>query len=700
MRTGRRRTTPALLIASALVAALTLPAATADATAAPAHHRIAGFTARHSAWEAAYEKAFAALPTGALARKYTVGLTSRPGLLATAGDWQRVQYVMHKLRSFGLHPELKTYYTYLSVPKKVSVRMTKPYRFHAANKERKRPWQRHYDEVVVGYNALSPSGNVTAPVVYVNYGTPADYARLSKLGVSVKGKIAIARYGSVFRGVKAHEADKRGAVGVLIYSDPADDGYVQGPVYPKGPWRPADGIQRGSIQYLWTYPGDPLTPGHAATRHAKRLDPAKARDLPRIPTTPLSWASAKPILANLHGPAAPKSWQGGLPFRYHVGPGRSTVHLHLKIAYRVKPIWNVLVHLRGTKHPEQQVMLGGHRDAWTYGSNDDGTGSVNALQIARGLGLLVKKGWRPDRTITLAWWDGEEYGLYGSTEYAEQRAAQLRNVVAFLNMDIAGGKFFFAGAVPSLDRLLLASSRRAPWPGYSSLYAAWSAQYGGKPPTVDRLGSGSDYTAYLERYGVPAADFGADTPGGYYHCSCDDVYWMNHFGDPTYRYHVGVTTAVGVMTLRLANANVPDFDYATYAAEVGSYLRDLAGEQPGVWLRSALRAAKAWEAAAARLSARTSALLRSHPHASGRFDAITRALMANERALLVRAGIPSRHWYRHQLYAPGKDTGYAAEFLPGIRDALAMGNRARAQWYVAALTASLRRATAQLEQVS
>jgi N-acetylated-alpha-linked acidic dipeptidase len=702
----------AVLTAACAVAALGATAGAASAapkasssaarTRADASSNIAGFTPAHSAWEQQYEKAFAALPTPALARQYTYGLTSYPGLVATSGDKRRVNYTVRLLRSFGLDPIVKTYYTYLSVPKKVSVTMVKPFRFHAANKENRAPGERDYADMVVGYNALSPSGNVTAPAVYVNYGTPADYAELAKLGVSVKGKIAISRYGANFRGVKVHEAQIHGAVGSVIYSDPQQDGYTQGPVFPKGPWRPADGIQRGSIQYLWEYPGDPLTPGHASTKNAPRIAPSKAADLPRLPSTPISYGSAKPMLANLGGPVAPASWQGGLPFTYHVGGQRVKIHLDLDIHFQTKPIWDVLVRIPGSTHPGQQIMLGAHRDAWTYGSDDNGSGAVNVLQIARSLGMLLKQGWRPDRTITLALWDGEEYGLYGSTEYAEQQGAGLDHTVAYLNMDIAGGKYFGASAVPSLDNLVRQVAAQVPWPGYTNLYAAWSAESGGGTPQLDRLGSGSDYTAYLDRYGVPSADIGGGTPSGNYHCSCDNVYMESHFIDPTWQYHVGVTRAIGLVMLRLANADVPELNYADYAKAVKSYLADVPTIEQQVYGRQVLdlthvnNVVAQWQQAASALNNRTDSLLARGSGTAAQFRTITTALLADERALLTSAGVPGRTWYRHQIYAPGTTTGYAAEYLPALTDALNSGNIPLARAYLSYLVGSLQQATALL----
>ncbi len=701
-----RLTTRRIVLAAGTVAAVAVtglaPIASAH-TPSPDVARIAGFTPQRSGWEQQYEQAFSDLITPDLAKQYTHGLTTYPGLVATSGDWRRVQYTVGLLRSFGLQPQVKTYFTYLSVPRKVSVDMVAPYHFHAANKEQPGPGEKDFADVVVGYNALSPSGNITAPIVYVNYGSPADYAELAKMGVSVKGKIALSRYGQNFRGVKVDQAQVHGALGSIIYSDPQQDGSTRGPVFPAGPWRAPDGIQRGSVQYLWTYPGDPLTPGYAATKNAARIPPSQAADLPGIPSTPISYKSATPMLANIGGPVAPASWQGGLPFTYHVGGGDVRVHLDLNIAYQTKPIWDVLVTIPGTSQTQQRILLGAHRDAWTYGSDDNGSGSVNVLQIARGLGTLLKQGWRPQRTVTLALWDGEEYGLYGSTEYAEQQAQALDNTVAYLNMDIAGGQSFGASAVPSLDDVIREVTQDVPWPGYTSLYAAWSANSGGQTPQLGRLGSGSDYTAYLQRYGVPAADIGGGTGSGDYHCVCDNPYMEDHFIDPTYEGHVGVTRAIGLTALRLADANVPELHYANYADAVADYLAGLPAIENQVYGREVLdltgaqQADAAWQQAASTLDQHTEQLLAGDQGTGPDYATVTAALMQQERALLTSAGVPGRPWYQHQIYAPGTTTGYAVEFLPALTDALTSGNISHAKAYLGYLVGSLDRATAQLQ---
>jgi N-acetylated-alpha-linked acidic dipeptidase len=688
------------LVAALVTAPQTATAGTAQADGGP---RLTGFTRAHSATELAAEKAFKKVPSTTVARRLDGYLSRKTGLLGTQGDWRRVQYVVRKLRSYGLTPHVETVYPYMSVPKHISLVMTAPKRHVARTNEKCRAVETDCKDVVVGYNALSPSGDVKGQVVYVNYGTTEDYQVLARKGVSVKGKIVLARYGKVFRGVKTNLAAEHGAKGVLLYSDPADDGYTKGAVYPSGPWRAPDGIQRGSIQELWLYGGDPLTPGWKATKYAKRINP-KRSNIGKIPTTPIGYGSAKPMLKALRGPKAPKSWQGGLPFTYRNGAGPTRVHMKLDIAYKVKPIWNVTATIRGAVHPHQVVYLGAHRDTWTYGSDDNLSGAETVMQIGRGLGKLLKSGWRPDRTIKLATWDGEEYGLFGSTEHAEgQGQSRLDHVVAYVNMDGAAGQDFGASAVPSLDRLVFDTTKSVQWPHTGgTIYADWAAKSGGSP-TVARLGSGSDYTAYLDHFGVPAVDIGASTPSGDYHCACDNNYMERTFIDPGWHYHVAMAKEAGIVTMRLAGSDAVLLRYRSYANEVGTYLQEFAKAQRTAYGRQVvdisrdLRQAKLWAQAAAAEQARQRTLLQSGR--TGPLQDMNRRLMAVERDLLTRSGLPGRPWYRHQIYAPGVNQGYGTQELPGLHDALFLHhNPAQAKRYEAKLFASLRAATATLRK--
>lgn len=698
------RVVPVAAVAMIATGAVAVPTGAASAASHGSGGRLSGFTPRHSRQEKAHEKAYLKLPSTGVAQRLDKFLSRKPGLVATSGDWRRVQYIARKFRSYGLRARVETYYTYLSIPKHIAVSETAPRQVQALTKEPRYPWNHDFKNMVVGYNALSPSGDVTAPAVYVNYGTVADYKTLAKKGISVKNKIVIARYGKVFRGVKVKLAARHGAEGVVLYSDPADDGYVKGTTYPAGPWRAPQGIQRGSIQELTKYAGDPLTPGYAATKNAHRIPPSKA-NLGKIPSDPIGYGSARPMLADLSGPKAPKSWQGGLPFTYHIGSGPTRVHLDLKIDYKIKPIWDITATIPGAVHPHQKVMLGAHHDTWTYGSFDNLSGTEAVMQVARGLGRLLKHGWRPNRTIVLASWDGEEYGLYGSTEYAEQRGAKgLRNVVGYINLDEAAGRDFFASGVPSLDKLIYQTTKLVHQPGTSTtIYGDWSKRSHGKP-TIDRLGSGSDYTAFLDHFGVPAIDPGASTPGGEYHCACDNYYWMTHFGDPTWAYHKAMAQEVGLLTMRLADADIAQLRYAPYAAAIRSYLRGFQKAQHKQFGRQVIHVhrdivlARAWQRAARHLRHRISRVLRKGASLQ-RYAAIDKKLIRDERTLLTDQGLPGRPWYKHQIYAPGVNSGYGTQELPGLHQALFLNHdRGQARHYERLLHRSLRHAAATLRK--
>jgi N-acetylated-alpha-linked acidic dipeptidase len=696
----------ALAAAAVTAAGVATVAAAAPSSAAPsspaAPTRLDGFTTAHSAAELTAEQKFAGYPSATLARQLDQQLARRTGLVGTANDRRRMQMIVRRLRSFGLTPQVHTYYVYMSSPRKIRVSMTAPVKFTAANKERCRSVETDCKDEVVGYNALSPSGNVTAPVVYVNYGTTADYATLERKGVSVRGKIVLARYGAVFRGVKTNLAAEHGAKGVIIYSDPKDDGKTKGAVYPKGPWRAPDGIQRGSVQQLWRYSGDPLTPGHPSTKHAKRISPSKS-NIAKLPTVPISYASARPILAHLGGRSAPKSWQGGLHLTYRLG-SHARVHLLSRISYHIRKVYDVTATIRGAVHPDEIVQVGAHHDAWTYGSDDNLSGAETVLQLGRAFKKLMATGWRPARTIRIGTWDGEEYGLFGSTEYAEQQGAKrLGHVVAYLNMDIAAGRDFDASSVPSMDRLIRAVAKRVPWPGTSgSAYDNWAKSSGKKTPTPARLGSGSDYTAFLDHYGVPAADIGSSTPSGDYHCSCDNFYMEDHFIDPGWKFHVAIAQVVGLAVLRLADADVVPLHYRGYASEVRGYVNSLVAQQKKqlgrvpVHLATARKQATRWARAATAFDRDVSTALANNA-STGTLDRYTRRLERVERELLTARGVPGRPWFRHQIYAPGVNSGYGTQVLPAINDALFLRHRpAEARRGARTLATSLRRAAGTL----
>ncbi|MGA2629609.1 MAG: M28 family metallopeptidase [Terriglobia bacterium] len=687
---------------------------------------IRGFFPAAAARQADLEKRFRAVPTPERARADLKFLTAEPHVASTPGDYRTAQFVLEQFRAAGLDAQLVEYQVLLPMPKEVKIDLIAPVRRKGPTPEGgwHQPPDRRDPVVIAGYNAYSPSGDVTAEVVYANYGLPEDYDRLHDLGIDVAGKIVLVRYGKSFRGVKSYVAEKNHAAGVLIYSDPAEDGYRQGDTFPKGPWRPATGVQRGSILYLTDYAGDPLTPGVAATKEAKRLALQDATTLPRIPTAPLSAEDAMPILMGLGGPVAPQTWCGALPLTYHLGPGSSKVHLKLQMDFRLRTIWDVIARIPGATHPDEWVIVGNHRDAWVYGAADPSSGTAPLLAVARGLGELRKQGWEPQRTLILASWDAEEFGLMGSTEWAEEHAEELtRNAVAYLNMDSGvAGSHFGASAVPSLGPLIreVAEEVKDPNTG-NSVYAVWTKEgasvrrEGGIPYAVlnssrpaeggsariGDLGSGSDYTPFLQHLGVPALDVNFGGSYGVYHSIYDNFQWMETFGDPHFQYSVAAAQILGTLALRLAEADVLPFDQEEYGRTLQRYLADFeeevnkSGEPARLPLNKVRAAAEKFTGVAKELNQRIGSVTAAggtNVNPSSVQDA-NRALMEVERAFLLPGGLPQRAWFRHAFYAPGVYTGYSAVIFPGVREAMARQDWTTAAEQIEQLQITLERGT-------
>jgi N-acetylated-alpha-linked acidic dipeptidase len=560
-------------------------------------------------------------------------------------------------------------------------------------------------------------------VVYVNYGLPEDYDKLKEIGVDVAGKIAMARYGNSFRGVKAFVAEEHKCAALIIYSDPADDGYVQGDPMPKGPWRPMSGIQRGSVLYIFKYPGDPLTPGVPAEDSNASPKPQDAANLPRIPTLPISPRDAAELLSRLDGPRVPKGWQGGLPFSYHTGPGRAAAHLAIKMEYKQRALYDVIGKLRG-EADDEWVVAGNHHDAWVFGAVDPSSGTTSLLEASRALGALVKQGWKPRRTIVFGFWDGEEYGLLGSTEWVEGHRAELqRKAVAYVNLDaVVSGTNFGGGATPSLAEVVRDATREVKDPDTGkSVFEAWKEQQakakessrtavtpeiapvtqpdGG--PTLGPLGSGSDYTPFFQHAGIPSVDMGFGGDYGVYHSIYDDFFWMKHFGDPKFGYHAAMGRIAGLITLRLAEADVLPFDYASYATAIEGAVKELedAAKTKGAALDfSAVKTAVAGMKGAAEKTKAAQEGARGGDRA--RLSRLNRALVETEQALLAPDGLTGRPWFRHTIYAPGTYTGYAAVVLPGVREAMDKKDWETAKREMRAIEAALGRAKAKLEQAA
>ena len=700
---------------------------------------IDGFAPKLSETQRKLEQQFRAVPSPANAREELRRLTSEAHLAGSPEDYVTAIYVRDLMRSFGLDSELREYQVLLPSPRTPSiVELVAPVRERLQVRENVVPEDPSSSskKIVPLFNGYGASGDITAPLVYVNYGLPNDYEALKKAGVDVKGKIAIARYGNSFRGVKAKVAEDNGTIGLIIYSDPADDGYAQGDVYPKGPWRPDSSAQRGSVQFLFIYPGDPLTPGVPAIPGTPRLKKELALNLPHIPVQPLSYGDARRLLKPLRGPVRPRGFQGGLPFTYHVG-GTNDVRVHLKtdIEFATKTIWDVITRIDGSVERDRWVVLGNHRDAWVFGAVDPNSGTTAMLELGRGLGQLMKTGWRPRRSIILGSWDAEEQGLIGSTEWAEEKASELREkAVAYLNMDAAvSGSNFGASSVPSMWKLIRSAAQdvRDPKTG-KSIYEAWrdrsredlsdselSDANGNEkpapPPRIGALGSGSDYTPFLQHLGVPALDMGFNGDYGVYHSAYDSFYWMAHFGDPTFQYHVAAAQIWGTITLRMADAAGLPLDYTDYAAQ----LREFVNETKRLAVRrklgdsfdskSLLGAVDDFAEEAAKIDKRRRgeildferALMKSpssEAEAVARLQRINDALIQAERALIDDRGLRGRTWYKHQIYAPGFYTGYAALPLPDLRQAIEDGRASDANEAASRIMEAVKRATEVLKQ--
>lgn len=699
-----------------------------------------GFTPAGSAEERSWEDKFRAVPAPNSAREHLRRLTAEPHVAGTKEDYATAVYVRDQIRSYGIASELKEYDVLLPYPKAPSiVELIRPRRERLAVKEpaiAQDPTSSN-PKIIPIFNGYSPSGDVTAPLVYVNYGLPPDYEALKKLGVDVTGKIAIARYGNSFRGVKGKVAQDHGAVGLIIYSDPADDGYAQGDVYPTGPWRPADAAQRGSVQFLSTAPGDPLTIGKPAIPGVPRIKMEEATTLPRIPIQPISYGDARRLLEPLRGPLRPKGFQGGLPFAYHVG-GTEYVSVHLKTSmdYQVRKIWNVISRIDGDEEKDRWVIMGNHRDAWVFGAVDPNSGSSAMLEAARGFGVLMKQGWKPRRTIVLCSWDAEEYGLLGSTEWAEENAAELKEkAVAYLNMDAAvSGPNFGASSVPSMWKLIRGATRDVKDPkSGQSIYQQWQAHAREEEPDpeltnaevasdttiaearIGALGSGSDFTPFLQHLGVPASDMGFGGDYGVYHSAYDSFYWMSNFGDPTFGYHVAAAQLWGTVAMRLADAAGLPLDYRDYAAQVREFFdqcmkaarrRKLAGAFDEKPMNKALqnfseeaeRIEKARQETIREIEGARVEANDRHPRAVARLKRINDALIQVERSLTDERGLRGRNWYTHQIYAPGTYTGYAAQPLPDFRQALDDRNTTNAAEGLGRIVQAIVRATETLRK--
>lgn len=723
-RRGLRRAAGMLFAAAALAMPATPAQPAAAATPAPA---LRGFLPAAAARETQWERQMMALPQPASLRQSLRKLTAQPHLAGTPADRATALYVASVFRHAGLTTRIVRYSALLPQPTEVRVEMVRPFQRALPNYEAPIPGDRFsaMKTAVIGFNGYSPSGNVTAPVVYANYGLENDYAELKRDGISVRGKIVLVRYGRSYRGIKSELAAQHGAAGCLIYSDPNDDGYHAGNAYPLGSYRPPTGIQRGSI-LNGNYPGAPLKPGQ--TPSAEEATAWKTA-LPTVPTAPLSYTAASPILAALTGLPAPRAWQGGLPFTYHLGGNPAVeIHMRLRMDYQYRTIWDVIGRLQGRAPGE--VLVGNHRDAWTFGAVDPNSGTIVLLELARALGKLHAQGWRPLRTIRLCSWDAEEYALIGSTDYAERHIAALRQqAAAYLNMDEGDyGPYFSPGAVPSLRRLIYAAARSVPAPPVTptgsvmpppgcqaqTVYQLWQCQRAAAlppnapaaagPPKIGVIGGGSDFEPYLDNVGLATADISFSGPYGVYHSLYDDFHYFRTQEDPQFNYGVACTRVMGLLTMRLADARLLPLDLNDYAATINRYIFRLQKKQapgPGAqlnWTRDEAAAARL-VTAARQFSRRARAALGAaarHPRQLARFNA---ALSGFEQTLLLRRGLPGRPFYRNLIFAPEITRGYATARLPGVSQMLHDKNWLGASVQLRYLYEALQRATARLETV-
>jgi N-acetylated-alpha-linked acidic dipeptidase len=659
-------------------------------------------------------------------------LSAQPHHVGSAYDKSNADWIAGKFKEFGLDTHIEQFDVLFPTPKERVVELAEGGPKFAAKLQEpallQDPTSNQQTEQLPTYNAYSIDGDVTAPLVYVNYGIPEDYEHLERIGISVKGKIVIARYYHSWRGIKPKVAAEHGAVGCLIFSDPHEDGFVQGETFPAGPYRPPDGVQRGSVADMPFYPGDPLTPGVGATKDAKRLTIEEAATITKIPVLPISYADAQPLLAALTGRVAPEGWRGGLGITYHIGPGPAKVHLKVKSNWDIKPVYDVIGKIQGSIFPDEWVIRGNHHDGWVNGAEDPISGMVAVLEEARALGELMKSGWKPKRTIIYCAWDGEEPGLLGSTEWAEAHYDELRaHGVAYINSDSNGRGYLGVEGSHTLEKFSndiardvsdpetkLSVWKRNQLHEIANAKTAEQREEIRKRPDlhIPALGSGSDYTAFLQHDGVASLNigFGGEDGGGIYHSIYDDFYWFTHFSDTDFVYGRALAQTGGTAVMRLADADLLPFEFGNFAETVQVYLKELkalsqkmqddireqnreieegvfkATNDPKKPLIPPVVEAVPPHLNFAPLENATDALVRSAAEyqkaleqanasggpapASASFAEVNKMLMESERKLTNSEGLPNRPWFKHQLYAPGFYTGYAAKTVPAVREAI------------------------------
>lgn len=731
MSCTRTRTLLALasMLATSIAAAVSMPAQD--------NGSMFGFSPAAATTEQGLEQRFDAQLDPAELRSWLQQMASQPNQVGSPHDKANAEFMLAKFRSWGWDAHIETFSVLYPTPEKVALELLGPHPYTAVLHEPVVPGDATSGAAgaLPPYNVYGADGDVRAPLVYANYGMPDDYKDLARRGIDVRGKIVITRYGGGWRGLKPKLAQEHGAVGCLIYSDPHDDGYAKGDVWPNGGWRPAQGVQRGSVADMQVYPGDPLTPGIGSTKGAKRLALKDAQTLLKIPVLPISYADATPLLQSLTGPVAPANWRGSLPLTYHIGPSTASVHLTVKSDWSQKPVYDVIAMLKGSVEPDQWIVRGNHHDGWVFGAWDPLAGNIALMEEAKAIGGLVKQGWRPQRTLVYASWDGEEPGLLGSTEWAETHAAELkRKAVLYVNSDTNGRGFLGVGGSHSLQHLVnqVAAGVTDPETHVSvrerlrahlmvdgsdkdakpeAKMAAELAAKGGDLP-IEALGSGSDYSAFLEHLGIASLDLGfgeEDDNPGIYHSRYDSFDHYVRFGDPDFAYGVALAKVAGHIVLRSADADVLPLRFADFSDTLSRYVGELHKlvdtTRKDTAQQHQLLDAHAYaldadptrpvappardsdvpaidlaplDTAAKQLAQSTAALQAAYDkRAKAGFDLdgaqrrqVDQLIGSMEQRLTDPDGLPGRKWFKHFIYAPGMLTGYGVKTVPGVREAL------------------------------
>jgi N-acetylated-alpha-linked acidic dipeptidase len=709
-----------------LLSTLTLAAAPAEEPVP-----LQGFSLNAARAEREWEGKFRSIPSPDNLRDYMKRLSARPHHVGSPYDKENAEWILSRFKEWGWDAHIENFEVLFPTPKERLVELVEPTKFTAKLEEPtvpEDPTSSQHDEQLPTYNAYSADGDVTGPLVYVNYGVPEDYEQLERLGISVKGAIVIARYGGSWRGIKPKVGAEHGAVGCLIYSDPRGDGYFQGDVFPAGAFRPREGVQRGSVMDDTLYPGDPLTPGVGATKDAKRLPLEDVQTITKIPVLPISYGDAQPLLAALKGPMAPENWRGALPFPYHLGPGPAKVHLKVKSNWDIKTLYDVIARVGGSEYPDEWVVRGNHHDAWVNGAEDPISGLVAELEEARAFGELLKQGWKPKRTLIYCAWDGEEPALLGSTEWAEEHADELsRHAVAYLNSDSNGRGYLFMGGSHSLEKFINGVARDIEDP--EKKISVWKRsqlrriedapspeerQEARERPDlrIGALGSGSDYGAFVDHLGIASLDlgYGGEGGGGVYHSIYDDFYWYTHFSDTSFVYGRALAQTAGTAVMRLADAELLPFDFSDFTDTIHKYTDDLKKLlkskqdevrehnkeiEEGVFTATAdpqksfvppkpeevppylnfaplenatdalTQSAQRYRKAVEKANANGGAALASAP-----LRPLNALLVQSERKLTSPEGLPGRPWYKHEIYAPGVYTGYGVKTMPAVRESI------------------------------